>query len=127
MYVCYIDESGTPEIPGNTSRYVLAGFAIPVRTWRSIDKTISAILKKYGLEDEEFHTAWLLRPYLEQRKIPNFDGLDRLARRVQVERFRTTHLLQLQKDGPRNKYNQIKKNYAQTRAYIHLTFDVRKE
>ena len=24
MYLCYIDESGTPDIPGNTSHYVLA-------------------------------------------------------------------------------------------------------
>jgi hypothetical protein len=30
MYLCYIDESGTPQIPGNTSHFILAGLAIPI-------------------------------------------------------------------------------------------------
>ena len=25
VYFCYIDESGTPQVPGNTSHYVLCG------------------------------------------------------------------------------------------------------
>ncbi|HVO61684.1 MAG TPA: DUF3800 domain-containing protein [Terriglobales bacterium] len=125
MYVCYIDESGTPEIPGNTSHYVLAGFAIPLRHWRPIDKAISAILEQFGLGGEEFHTAWLLRPYLEQTKVSDFEKLDWKSRRIEVDRLRTSHLLRLQRSGPKKSYNQTKKNYTQTKAYIHLTLKER--
>lgn len=125
MYVCYIDESGTPEIPGSSSHYVLAGFAIPVKHWRSIDLAISEILKKYGLVGKEFHTAWLMRSYLEQSKIAKFEKLDWNNRRNEVEKLRKAHMLHVQATGPAKKKNQVKKNYAQTAAYIHLTHDER--
>ena len=32
MYLCYIDESGTSDIPGNTSHFILAGLSLPI--WR---------------------------------------------------------------------------------------------
>ena len=40
MYLCYIDESGTPDVPGNTSHYVLAGVSIPVQYWRDCDEEL---------------------------------------------------------------------------------------
>jgi hypothetical protein len=126
MYVCYIDESGTPEIPGSSSHYVLAGFAIPVKHWRALDKAISEILDRHGLAEKEFHTAWIMRSYLEQSKIANFEKLDRINRRIEVERLRAAHLLHVQATGPKKKINQVKKNFTQTNAYIHLTFDERK-
>jgi len=27
MILCYVDESGTPDIPGNTSHYILTGLS----------------------------------------------------------------------------------------------------
>ena len=66
MYLCYIDESGTPDVPGNTSHFILAGISIPIWHWRSADRSISTILRRYGLGGEELHTAWVLRSYLEQ-------------------------------------------------------------
>ncbi len=66
MYLCYVDESGTPEIPGNTSHYVLAGLAIPVWHWKTCDKDLRKLKTGYGLQDAEIHTGWLLRPYREQ-------------------------------------------------------------
>jgi hypothetical protein len=100
MYVCYVDESGTPEIPGNTTHFVLAGISIPIRHWRSIDRSISILLKRYGLSGEEFHTAWILRTYFEQSKIADFEKLDWNGRRIAVEHQRNKYLLQLQKTGP---------------------------
>ena len=35
MHLCYIDESGTPDVPGNTSHYVLAGISVPDQFWKS--------------------------------------------------------------------------------------------
>ncbi|MDP2982521.1 MAG: DUF3800 domain-containing protein [Candidatus Latescibacter sp.] len=48
MYLCYIDESGTPDIPGNTSHYILAGVSIPVQYWKDCDNDIENIKSKYG-------------------------------------------------------------------------------
>jgi hypothetical protein len=72
MFLCYLDESGTPDIPGNTSHYILAGLAVPVWNWTSCEREVGVIRKKYGLENAEIHIAWILRAYLEQCKISNF-------------------------------------------------------
>ena len=128
MYLCYIDESGTPDVPGNTSHFVLAGVSLPIWHWLDADREISQILGNYDLEDQELHTAWLLRPYLEQSRIANFSGLSRAARRSAVQRARTEHLLQLQRGrGRQRAYRQARKNYKHTAPYIHLTSDERRQ
>ena len=47
MLLCYIDESETLEINGNTSHYVLAGIAIPVQRWKEAELDINTIKQKY--------------------------------------------------------------------------------
>jgi hypothetical protein len=121
MYLCYIDESGTSEIPGNTSHFVLAGLSLPIAYWRQADRDISLVLGRYELENEEFHTAWPLRRYLEQSKIPDFDDLDWKARRSAVQQYRNRQLLRLQSIGNSGAYKQVKKNYRHTHSYIHLS------
>ena len=59
VYFCYIDESGTPQVPGNTSHYVLCGVSIPVKFWKKCNRTINSIKRRYGLEDAEIHTGWI--------------------------------------------------------------------
>ncbi len=121
VFFCYIDESGTPEIPGNTSHYVLSGLSIPISYWKLCEHRISSVKKKYGLAESEIHTAWIVRKYLEQSKITGFDSMDFGQRRHEVEKLRKAELLRLQKSPNRNHYKQTKKNYRQTEAYIHLT------
>lgn len=125
-YLCYIDESGTPQIPGNTSHYVLAGIAIPIYRWIVCDQDIVEIKKKYALEDTELHTAWLLRDYREQRKIPDFANLTHDRRRSAVIRERSRTLYRLQRAGNSTQYKQIKRNLHHTDSYIHLTLDERR-
>jgi hypothetical protein len=125
MYLCYVDESGVPQIPGNTSHYVLCGISIPAIHWKKYDRQIAKVKTNWDLLDQEMHTAWMLRPYIEQVKIPGFDRLDRLQRRVEVNKCRKADLLKLQQ-GNQKRYYQQKKNYAKTGAYTHLTFDERK-
>jgi hypothetical protein len=125
MYICYIDESGTPEVPGTTSHFCLAGLSIPIGSWRACDREISQVLGRYGLENEELHTGWMTRKYLEQSRIPGFDAMDWPSRRSAVDRARTAHLLALQKHQNRNAYKQAKKNYAHSKAYTHLTLTER--
>ncbi|MGE5114687.1 MAG: DUF3800 domain-containing protein [Acidobacteriaceae bacterium] len=127
MHLCYIDESGVSAIPGNTSHFVLAGIAIPVLLWSKADSEITAVLKKYGLEDAEMHTGWILRPYLEQNRIADFQKLSWKDRRAAVQQERTKELLALQQKGKRKPYQQAKKNFRLTESYVHLTFDERKQ
>lgn len=126
MYLCYVDESGTFNIPGNTSHYILAGISIPIWRWRDCELDIDRIKRKYGLEDTEIHTAWLLRNYLEQSKVSNFDELDYKQRKSQVDRLRKSELLRLQRTKNPKQYQQTRKNYNQTTNYIHLSFDERR-
>ena len=126
MYLCYIDESGTSDIPGNTSHFVLAGISLPIWHWRDADREIMVIKRKYNLQDSEIHTAWLLRKYLEQSQIQDFDNLNKSQRRSEVTKIRNSELLRLQRLNTRNTYRQTKKNYGHTEEYIHLTLQERR-
>lgn len=125
MIFCYIDESGTPDVPGNTSHYVLAGMAIPVEYWKKCEKIVQGIKAKYDLEEAEIHTGWLLWPYLEQRKIHDFEKFNYAKRRYEVTKYRNNELLRLQTSNPKT-YRKTKKNYRATASYVHLTFEERK-
>lgn len=125
VYFCYIDESGTPEVPGNTSHYVLAGLAIPISFWKTCERGITQIKQKYALENSEVHTGWIVRKYIEQSKIVGFDTMNYDLRRYEVEKIRKAELLNLQKNPNKNLYKQTRKNYRQTVAYIHLTLNER--
>jgi Protein of unknown function (DUF3800) len=126
VHLCYIDESGTSEVPGNTSHFVLAGISIPIWHWRDADRSISAILSRYGLPGGELHTGWILRNYPEQSRVPGFEGLDRISRRGAVQRERNARLLYLQRTQRSKAYRQEKKNFDHTAAYVHLTLDERR-
>ena len=125
MYLCYIDESGTSDIPGNTSHFVLAAVSLPIWHWRDADREIVTIKNRYGLRDAEIHTAWLLRKYLEQSRIKDFENLSWSRRSTEVRKARTSNLLNLQRSGKSKAYRQTKKNYAHTDAYVHLTLQER--
>jgi hypothetical protein len=125
VYFCYIDESGTPEVPGNTSHYVLAGLSIPILYWKICERGISKIKKKYDLQDSEVHTGWIIRKYLEQNRIVGFESLSHAQRRHEVQKIRKAELLKLQKSQAKSHYKQTRKNYRQTEAYIHLTLEER--
>ncbi|MGD9700748.1 DUF3800 domain-containing protein [Acinetobacter sp.] len=125
MNLCYIDESGTSSIPGNTSHYILAGLSIPVEFWKKCDNDINKLKKKWNISGKEIHTAWILRPYVEQKKIHDFNEMDYTQRIYEVNKFRKNELYRLQKMKSRQ-YFQTKKNFSKTDAYIHLTYEERK-
>jgi hypothetical protein len=127
VYLCYVDESGTADIPGNTSHFVLAALSIPIWHWRNVDRNVTEILSRYELADQEFHTAWVLRKYLEQSRIPHFEELSFPQRRAAVQRERNAHLLKLQAGNQSKTYRQMKKSYAHESPYVHLTLAERQE
>ena len=126
MFLCYIDKSGTSDIPGNTSHFVLAGLSIPIDRWRDCDAQIESIKHKYQLDNAEIHVAWIMRPYIEQNQIADFMTLDFRQRRSQVERIRKSEILRLQRSKNNKLYKQTRKNYRQTESYIHLSYSERK-
>src|SRR5437867_4589496 len=127
MHLCYLDESGTADIPGNTSHYVLAGLSIPIWHWRDCERDLGRIRQKYGLADQEIHTAWMLRVYLEQTRIPGFESLSQLERRAKSEAHRHAELLRIQKLPNRKEmFKQVRKNFRLTTPYTHLTLTERK-
>jgi len=120
MYFCYIDESGTPDIPGTTSHYILAGVSIPVFCWKEFDAQVTALKNRWELADSEIHVAWLLRSLLQQNQIPDFETLSYADRRSKILYLRNTEILRLQKANPKA-LAQVRKNYNNTTPYIHLT------
>jgi hypothetical protein len=126
VYLCYIDESGTSDVPGNTSHFVLAGISIPIWHWNTCDREIETLKRRIGLQDAEIHVAWMLRKYPEQVRIAGFDALTFEQRRSEVERARRQELLRLQSLNNHKLYQQTKKNFLKTQDYVHLTLDERR-
>lgn len=127
MRFCYLDESGTPELTGGTSHFVLLGLSIQGETWKAKDAEISRIKRRYGLEYEEIHTGWLTRRYLEQERIPGFETLSVYDRRLAVQQARDAFLVKKAAlHGPGAVVND-RKNFTKTRSYIHLTFVERRQ
>lgn len=121
MYLCYLDESGSPEIGKDTPHFVLLGLSIPASTWRYKDREITPIKQKYGLASTEIHTAWMARRYLEQEKTTDFDKLDWPSRRKAVKAARDATLIKIAAiKGPEATKN-LRKTFRQTEPYTHLT------
>lgn len=126
MYLCYVDESGTPDVPGNTSHYILAGISVPIRHWRTCDAEVEHIKARYGLAGEEIHVAWLLRSYIEQSRIAGFDALDWRQRRQQAESLRKAELLRVLRVNNPKLYHRTRKAFRETGRYVHLSLDERR-
>lgn len=122
MRIAYLDESGTPELTGNTSHFVLVALAIPGHTWKEKDQQILAIKTEFGLADEELHTAWLARPYAEQKRIADFATLAPADRRRGVQAAREAALLKRAALHGVASVRELRKNFAKTAPYVHLTY-----
>lgn len=68
----------------------------------------------------------MLRPYKEQRSIVDFEKLSYQQRKTQVSNLRKIEIFRLQRANNLKLLKQTKKNYRKTEAYIHLTYEERK-
>lgn len=130
IFICYIDESGTPDIPGTSSHFILAGVAFHAKDWKSFDAEIGRLKAKWGLENKELHTAWMLRDIPGQKHIPDFEKLNFPERIKKISEYQLNKLYELRKGTKdpviRRRYNQYKKDCRCTKNYIHLTLNERK-
>ena len=106
---------------GPSTHFVLAGLCVPIEYWKDCDRQIHAIKQRYSLQDAEIHTAWLLRKYPEQQGIKNFASLSYPQRRTEAARVKNIALRRMQGQVGKKKYEQNKKNFRKTEAYVHLT------
>ena len=121
MYMCYLDESGTVENSG-TSHFVLVGMAVPEEFWKIAETQVAECKTQFRLSDEEIHTAWIARRYLEQESIADFESLTDDERRKAAVKRREAHLLRLAAHGSPKLLKSTQKNYRKTLPYLHLTF-----
>src|SRR5437016_12984397 len=91
MQICYLDESGNYVRKGTTSHFILLGLAIPATSWRAHDAEVAKVVWDHDLIGE-IHTAWMIRRYAEQERIPNFDKLDTATRKAAVLKERKIDL-----------------------------------
>jgi hypothetical protein len=121
MYFCYLDESGTPQLEAQTSHFILLGLAIPAAAWHVMDRRVNAIKARYGLTDIEVHTGYIARRFPEQEHIPNFDKLDAIQRRAAVHAERRKSLIKAAAVKSMHRLKALKKSYAKTADYVHLS------
>jgi Protein of unknown function (DUF3800) len=122
MFLCYLDESGVPEIGQGTSHYVLLGFAIQVWDWKGQDGAVADLKKGFDLESAEIHAGWIFRRYGEQEHIPGFEVMDREARRKAVLHKRNQTLQKLGATKGHSAVRETRKTFRKTEPYIHLTY-----
>lgn len=125
MHLCYLDESGTPELTGSTTHFVLLGIAVPASSWRARDESIAQIKAQYDLHAAEIHTGWMTRRYAEQDRVAEFHLLDRPERRKRAAAQREAMLLHTAATKPASRLAELKKTMRKTEPYIHLTLEER--
>jgi len=125
--ICYLDESGVPELGAGTSHFILLGLSIPAEKWRIKDAEITLIKRRFGLEQAEVHTGWMSRRYLEQERIPGFEQMGAAERRSAVERERLAFLVKKATRYGEKSIKEDRKNFRKTKPYIHLTLAERRD
>ena len=121
MYFCYLDESGTPQVGAQTSHFILLGLAIPAATWHEKDRRVSVIKQRYSLKDKEIHTGYIARRFPEQEHIANFAQMDPIQRRAAMVQERKNSLVKAAALRTNDQLKSLKKLYAKSADYIHLT------
>ena len=126
MKIAYIDESGTPELSGSTSHFVLVGVSLDAQNWKLRDEAITAIKSRYGVAGAEVHAGWMARRYADQELIPGFAGMSREQRAREVTRKRDELLLKRAAIHGVHSLKELRKNFAKTAGFTHLTYEERR-
>jgi hypothetical protein len=124
--IAYIDESGTPELTGSTSHFVLLAATIEAANWKAHDEAITAIKHAYGVSKAELHAGWMARRYVEQELIHDFSNSSREQRVVRAMRKRDELLLNRAARYGVERVRELRKNFTKTAPFLHLTHSERR-
>lgn len=127
LRICYLDESGVPELAGGTSHFVLLGLSIQGETWKAKDAEITRVKRRFGIGNTEIHSAWIARRYSEQERITDFDKLSSAQRIAAVQKIRDAHLLKIAATKGVNAAKPVRRDYAKSAPYVHLNIVERRE
>ncbi len=127
MYFCYLDESGTPQLGAQTSHFILLGLPIPAAAWHEKDRRVNVIKARHGLAGVEIHTGYIARRFPAQEHIGNFEQMDSIQRRAAMQQERKNSLVKAAALKTNDRLKAVKKLYAKSAAYIHLTHAQRTE
>lgn len=127
MHILYVDESGTEQLKYETTHFVLLGLSIKGEFWKNQDALIESIKRRYDLQGVEIHTAWMMRRYVEQERIPDFSTMSRQARRQASaqEIARRAGILGVKSN--RKKLKAYRTEAKKIKPYLHLTREERKQ
>ena len=125
MYICFTDESGTPEFRKSNEPFVLAGVVVRAEQWAEIDSKFVELKSKYELEhNAELHAAWLDAEIKEQDRIPNFVAMTSAARRTAVQTLWDARSKEAAKKKEDRKW--LKRQIKGLSPYFHLTYSDRR-
>ncbi len=125
MYFLYADASGTPDVRDQSREYVVVGLALPEHAWSSLDASVQALRKKYGLiqTSAELHAKDFCVSIQEQLDVPDFESLSWNDRRAAVLEVRKKKLQRYTGEKRESKA----KHFRNTEPYVHLTRPERSE
>jgi hypothetical protein len=126
VHILYVDESGVEQLGAGTEHFVLVGLAIRGDLWKTQDALIEEIKRHYDLQGIEIHTAWMMRRYVEQDRIPGFEDLDRAARRTAAEQEVARRAGVLGVRGDAGKVKSYRIESRKISPYLHLTLEERR-
>jgi hypothetical protein len=127
MRLIYLDESGVEELSAEPSHFVLLGVMVPDNQWKNITVNIERVKGKYGLADEEIHTAWMARRYSVQDAVPAFESLPPIDRKAQATKAISQRAAVLGVSAGKDKIKGYRREVAAIRPYLHLTHQERRQ
>ena len=122
VYLCYIDESGVSQMPGNSTHFVLAGIVVPIWHWKDCERQIQLIKQHYSLwrmpRSTQLGFCEIIGNSERYRILLCWTTPKGASRQPDLE---TPHCCASKTQGSSKSYKQAKKNFKQTEAYVHLT------
>ena len=94
MFLLYVDASGVPELGAAPPTYAMVGLCLHEGAWFGWERRVNGLKRHYALPgaDFELHAKEFCTQIVEQDEVPNFDLLDRPARRRAVLSLRREKL-----------------------------------
>jgi hypothetical protein len=96
----------------------------PSVEWHAKDAAVDEIKRRYRISEQEIHTGFMARRFPEQEQIAGFAMLSHPQRIAAMRAAREGKLIRV---AALRSEDNLKKTYARTAGYVHLTLDERRQ